>query len=86
LEGSTNNYVELMALKILMKLAADKEVKKLQVFGDSDLFMHWMKGCYRMGNMNLHFILAQMQNMETLFSNISYHHVYRELNTQQMVF
>ena len=62
---------------ILMKLTTDMEVKNLLIFGDYDVVIHYMKGCYKMGNMNLHLMLAKMKKMETLFSNISYHHACR---------
>jgi hypothetical protein len=35
LGGGSNNYAALLALKFLMKLAAEKGVTKFQVFGDS---------------------------------------------------
>ena len=34
----TNNFLELLGLKLLIKLALDKHITKLQVFGDSQPF------------------------------------------------
>jgi ribonuclease HI len=40
---SSNNKVELLALKLVLRVAVDKQVQKLQVMGDS-LLVEWMKG------------------------------------------
>lgn len=43
LRGNSNNYTELLPLKLLLKLTADNEVTKLQVFGDFLVIINWMK-------------------------------------------
>ena len=40
---STNNHVEMMALKLVMILAHSKGVQKLWVFGNPKLVVEWMK-------------------------------------------
>jgi hypothetical protein len=42
-----------MALKFLMKLAANQGVSKLQVLGDSVVVINWMEGSYRLHNLTL---------------------------------
>eukprot|EP01018_Ginkgo_biloba_P032904 Gb_28853 [translate_table: standard] len=39
----TNNFVELMALKLILLLANEKGVSRLQVFGDSLNVINWMR-------------------------------------------
>ena len=67
---------------ILMKLEIDMEVKIFSIFGDYDVVIHKIKGCYKMGNINFHLKLDQIKKMETLFSNISYHYACREPKTR----
>jgi ribonuclease HI len=38
----TNNFCELMALKLVLKLAQEFGVTQLQIFGDSKLVIQWM--------------------------------------------
>jgi len=46
-QGSkTNNRGEFMALFYLLKLALDRGLRNLQVFGDSRVFISWMNNQY----------------------------------------
>jgi ribonuclease HI len=38
----TNNYCELMALKLVLRLAQEFGVSQIQIFGDSLLVIQWM--------------------------------------------
>ena len=40
----TNNYAELLALKLLITLALKQGVQTLQIFGDSQLVINWVSG------------------------------------------
>ena len=40
----TNNFAELLGLKLLLTLALDKHLFKLQIFGDSQLVINWASG------------------------------------------
>eukprot|EP01018_Ginkgo_biloba_P002192 Gb_33330 [translate_table: standard] len=82
LEIGTNNYAELLALKLLLKLATDKEVRSLQVFGDSLVIIKWMQGRRRVENILLRLIYDEVQAIKTLFNRITFHHVYRERNCE----
>ena len=44
----TNNYAELLGLKLLLKLALENNITNLQVFGDSQLVINWVNGLYRL--------------------------------------
>lgn len=61
LGGGSHNYAELLALKLLMKLAAKKGVTRSHVFGDSLVVLNWMNGKFKMGNLVLSPIFEQMK-------------------------
>ena len=39
----TNNFVELLTLKLLMIFALEKACSRLHVFGDSMIILNWIK-------------------------------------------
>jgi hypothetical protein len=49
----TNNRAEIYALWILLKVVVDKQVRKIQVLGDSKLVMDWANGKAQITNMVL---------------------------------
>ena len=49
----TNNLADLYALKLLLILALDKQISKIQVFGDSLLVINWITGKFRIRNLQL---------------------------------
>jgi ribonuclease HI len=49
----TNNRAEFYALWILMKIATNKGINKLQVLGDSKMLMDWANGKFQITNMAL---------------------------------
>ena len=53
----TNNYAELCALKLLLRLTRKNNLDKIQVFGDSQLVINWASGKYRLLNIELAMIL-----------------------------
>jgi ribonuclease HI len=40
----SNNFAELMALRLLLKVAMEKNIRPIQVYGDSKLVIKWMNG------------------------------------------
>ena len=38
----TNNYAELSSLRILLFLTKERDIKKLQIFGDSQVIIYWI--------------------------------------------
>ena len=56
----TNNYAELLGLKLLLKLALENNITNLQVFGDSQLVINWVNRLYRMHNMILSPLLSEV--------------------------
>jgi len=80
LGGGTNNYAELMALKLLLLLAVEKGCRTLQVFGDSMLVIGWAQAMIRCGVMRLIPILEEVHMLTLYFDSICFNHVYRERN------
>lgn len=78
----SNNYVELMALKLLILFAVEKNIKKIQIFGDSLIIMNWANKLQICHVMRLIPILEDIHRLITLFNDISFKHVFRELNKQ----
>ena len=77
----SNNYTELLALKHLLKMDLDQSITHLQVDGDSVVIINWMEGSYEMENMLLHPILDLVKGMVLCFTDVTFHHVYCEMNT-----
>jgi ribonuclease HI len=78
----TNNSAELMALRCLLKLAFEKGATQLQVFGNSSLAINWIKGDLQVQNVLLRPLAEQLKEVANLFEQISFTHVFRELNTK----
>jgi ribonuclease HI len=76
----TNNTRELYALWILLKVAMDMQVKRLQVFGDSKLVMDWENGRSNIYNLELGPIFNRIMENKLVFEEVSFSHVYREFN------
>jgi ribonuclease HI len=71
----TNNYVELMALKLLLFVAKEKEVSSLQIFGDSILIINWIRNTQRCHNTLLSHFLDEIFRMMATFYYFSIQYV-----------
>ena len=78
----TNNYAELCALKLLLRLARMHNLDKLQIFGDSQLVINWVSGKYKLQNLELSLILQDVHYLSDRFEFVSYNHIYRERNSK----
>ena len=76
----TNNYVELMTLRLLLLFALEQGCLSLQVFGDSMLVIEWAKGTVQCHVMILLPILEEVFHIKQQFNHLSFTHVYRERN------
>ena len=63
----TINFVELIGLKLLLTLALDKHITKLEVFGDSQLVINW--------------VLHEVIIFSDMFEFVDFKHIYREINS-----
>jgi len=71
--SAENNYAELMALKFkTTKICCEKQVKQIQVCGDSNLVIKWMKGTEQLLNIHLRNPGVQIKDIAGLFESISF--------------
>ena len=80
LGSGSNNYAELMALKLLLCFAIEINCKKLQVFGDSLVVINWINKIQKCRNTSLDALFEEVSRLLTNFESISLKHVYREQN------
>lgn len=76
----TNNQSEYSALILGLKEALSRDIKTLQVFGDSQLVINQINGEYKVRNPGLQELYQEVQHLKTQFDNIIITHVYREFN------
>ena len=82
LEYTTNNQAEYLGLIIGLKECIKKDVKELQVFGDSNLVIEQSAGRWKVKNEGLIELNNQVKTLIKHFTNISFTHIYRNLNTK----
>ena len=78
----TNNYAELLSLKILLGFAKNKKCQAIQVLCDSMLVISWIKGVQRCRNTNLELLLPEVSHIISNFDDFSCMHIYREKNSR----
>jgi ribonuclease HI len=76
----SNNYVELMSLELVLVLAVEKGVTKLQIFGDSLLVIKWTKKEYETRNFLLQDLLDKIKGITSHFDQLTFHHIFRVRN------
>lgn len=76
----TNNYAELMALKLLLTFAGEKAITNLQIFGDSMMIINWIRKSQLCHNIRLLPLLEEVFIILGTYKNLSIRHVYRERN------
>ena len=77
----SNNFAELLGLKLLLSLSLENNFKKLQIFDDSQLVINWVSGKYRIQNVQLAQILMDVNRLVDMFDSMVFMHIYREHNT-----
>jgi len=78
-EGS-NNYAELMSLKLLLIFAIEKGCKRLNVYGDSMNVINWISLTQECRNRRLDILLYSIRTVLQNLDSFSCRHVYRENN------
>ena len=78
----SNNYAELMALKLLLCFAIESNCQNLQVFGDSLVVINWMNKIQRRRNTSLVALFEEVNRLLANFESLSLKHVYRERNME----
>lgn len=78
----TNNYAELLSLKILLMSALEKGCRNLSFFGDSLNVINWVNDTQRCRAIGLSNILDIIKEVLILFDSFQCHHVFRENNKE----
>jgi len=78
----TNNYAEILSLKMLLVFAIEQSVKELTIYGDSMNVINWTKGTQRCININLENLLEDVLMLISTFEFFSCHHIYRSQNKE----
>ena len=82
LEMGTNNFAELLVLKLLITLALKQGVQTLQIFGDSQLVINWVSGKFRINNIILTQVLQEVIRISNFLVKVDFKHIYRERNSK----
>jgi len=82
LGNGTNNFVELMALRILLLIVNEKGVHSTQIFGDSMLAINWARKSQQCHNIQFLSILEEVHRLVATFDIITFYHVYGDLNRE----
>lgn len=77
--SGTNNKVELATLWTLLETAI-KDIRKLQILGDSKLVIDWAQGKIDIQNTSLATVMREIRLTFQSFEWLSFHHILRELN------
>eukprot|EP00253_Pinus_taeda_P031398 PITA_31398 len=76
----SNNFAELLALKLLLCWLIQRHTLAIQIFGDSQNVIRWVNGQSTCSNQILKQILGEIQRLKSMFNSFSICHIYRERN------
>eukprot|EP00253_Pinus_taeda_P022219 PITA_22219 len=77
----TNNYAELIALRLLMCWSLQMNILSIQIFGDSMNVIKWVNGKAICQNQILKSTLDDILSLKSHFNSISICHIYRDKNS-----
>lgn len=78
--NKTNNQSEYSALILGLKEALSRNIKQLQVYGDSLLVINQVTGQFKVKNVLLQELNKEALTLAKKFDYIAFNHVYREFN------
>jgi len=76
----TNNYDELLTLKLLLLFAREKGIHQIHIFGYSMNAINWAKKHQSCHNIFLCSILEEIFRLMDTFDTLVISHVYRDMN------
>ena len=76
----TNNFAEILDLKLLIILALKQGVQTMHIFGDSQLVINRVSGKFRINNILLTQVLQEVIRISNLLVKVEFKHIYRERN------
>lgn len=78
---ASNNFNELISLYLLILLALEKNIRQLNIYGDSMFAIEVMKGTHILRSYNLFPVFEEIKDTVD-FSHITFTHVYRNHNKE----
>jgi len=78
--NKTNNQSEYSALILGLNEALSRNIKQLQVYGDSLLVINQVTGQFKVKNVLLQDLYKEAMNLINKFDYITFNHVYRQFN------
>ena len=78
----TNNFAELMSLKLLLMFALETGCTVLHFFGDSLNVINWINHTQECRHLRLAHIISSIRQILLRFDSFSCRHVYREINQE----
>lgn len=76
----TNNVAEYKAILSGLETSAEKGIKEVDCYLDSELVVKQLNGEYKVKQPHLRLLWTEVKTVENKFVKISYHHVKREKN------
>ena len=74
MEGS-NNFVQLSALRILLRLAVEHKALNLQIYGDSQIIIKWSTSQNKIHCVQLIRLLLDVHRLIALIGNVEIKHI-----------
>ena len=71
-----------MPLWDTLKIAKDKQIANLNIYGDSKTMIEWEKDRNNIRAPHLQTILRVIRSMQPFFASLKFNHVYKEYNTK----
>ena len=78
----TNNAAEYTGLIIGLREVVNRDISRIVIKGDSKLIIQQMKGLFKVKSPNLIPLYQEAKNLAHSLKSVSFHHVYRHLNTR----
>ena len=78
----SNNYANLMALKLLICFSIEKNCKNTSIFCDSLVILNWINKTQKCRNISLSALFKEANKFLSSFDFITCKHVYRERNKE----
>ena len=69
--------MELSAIRLLIRLAVEKQVKNMHVFGDSQIIIKWINGINKIHNTQLAPLLDEVHSLIEQTDKVDVKHIYR---------
>ena len=79
---ATNNKVELSTLWAAMKIAKDKHITRLHIYGDSKYVIDWETGKNIIRAPDLHNLLKEICALQPTFKKVLFKQIHREHKTE----